>query len=216
MLERAHVVPTRQSIEVFDDKENQGPGGYVPWTGVQPSPAQTDAADLKISRKPWRNTEHQPGRTVLSDITPLFKRTAVSCTESHVLTSRPPPTPQPLLSGLAHKLHDPAFCRARCRWCASASALAGEVSSPRMNIPLIAAGRVARHVLPHAGQRRANSKRISERHRNQLSYAQGLFTDKNVMAVAEAEPMLQRSDSMQKKVRSVMRETVAAWHAVVH
>ncbi len=79
MRDRAHAVPMRRSIEVFDDKENQGPGGYVPWTGVQPSPAQTDAVDLKINRKPWRKTQdQQPGRTVLSDITPLFKRTAVS------------------------------------------------------------------------------------------------------------------------------------------
>ena len=100
MRDRAHAVPMRRSIEVFDDKENQGPGGYVPWTGVQPSPAQTDAVDLKINRKPWRKTQdQQPGRTVLSDITPLFKRTAVSHadpTPDDMFLAAP--TPQPLLS----------------------------------------------------------------------------------------------------------------------
>ena len=82
--DRAHVFVMSRSFQPFDDKENQGPGGEgsAPWTGVQPFPAQTDAADLKSSRKAWRKTPGQSRRPVLRDITPLFKQTAVSHTEA--------------------------------------------------------------------------------------------------------------------------------------
>ena len=75
--DRAYVLPNGSMLP-FDDKENQ-PAGAGPRIGAYPapSPAHTDAADLKSNRKAWRKTPSQPSRPVLRDITPIFKRTAV-------------------------------------------------------------------------------------------------------------------------------------------
>ena len=209
--DRAHVVTKPRPVQAFDDKENQGPGGIglVPWAGVIPSPAQTDALDLKINRKAWQRTPGQPGRTVLSDITPLFKRTAVSPFRvlNAVPASHPSPTPHPappanrFFQLTAHHHH--------------VLTLAGSVIGPgyhtlhawfqhgcsqRQQNFASSQGRMRACLMPRSKSHGGPSNLHDPRGTEDTWCVQGFFTDRNVMNDAEKEPMLQGSDSKPKKV----------------
>ena len=186
--DRAHVVAV-SSMQPFDDKENQEPlaGGASHGTYPTPSPAQTDAVDLKINRKPWRKTPSQPSRPVLRDITPLFKRTAVSRLPYHGCVPPPPPPPPPLpvrppptntVLALDCRLSKAAFARTSMHSSPPRTGWSGTV-------PVWSwCGPELWRLAAMTGTRGM----------------QGFFSDDNVMHDAETEPMLDGGERKQKQV----------------